>query len=81
MKIVNFANRNRLHVLRLPGLKHLPPYSGVSDVGYIYVIYFWKPDISESDTKNNTSFFFFQWLAHGIFTLFKKVHIGAVEPT
>lgn len=20
---------------------------GVSDVGYIYVIYFWKPDISE----------------------------------
>ncbi|KGA25266.1 hypothetical protein AO825_13840 [Pectobacterium brasiliense] len=81
MKIVNFANRNRLRVLRLLGLKHLPPYSASVMLGMSMLFIFGNRIFLNQTQKITLHFSFFQRLAHGIFRLFKKAHICAVEPT
>ncbi|ATV43976.1 hypothetical protein IV99_02510 [Pectobacterium brasiliense] len=81
MKIVNFANRNCLHVLRLPGLKQLPPYSASVMLGISMLFIFGNRIFLNQTQKITLHFSFFQRLAHGIFTLFKRFHICAVQPT
>ncbi|RYC42455.1 hypothetical protein DEH81_02470 [Pectobacterium zantedeschiae] len=81
MKMVNFANRNFLLVLWLPGLKHLPPYSAPVILGISMLFIFGNRIFLNKTQKITLNFSFCQRLAHDIFTCFKKAHIYAVEPT